>query len=168
MSGYYLFWNRGQENLIQVVQSMNYKLATNMCILTKDKELKYHAFQDHKPDSLDIVAAIYGNMDRVDMAIDAYNETDKNKKPILRAREAFQKAFGRQPKTATLWWEAKALADIVARWKEREGIHNDIIIGDTHNFDSHSSGRIVNIVGTARITKDPKRKYPTRYPRHSR
>ena len=159
--GYYLFWHPEQNDRIQIIQAMNLTMAMGMVSLIRDKKLQHHAFQDYRPDELDIVAAIKGDINKAELSLDAYHKTDSEKKPIQRAQEAFRKTFGRQAKTADLWWEAKALSVIVKRWKEREGIEEEFDVGSPDS-DGDNSGRIVSLAGTARISRDPVRKYPRR------
>ena len=164
MSGHYLFWHPGEEGKIQVIQAMNHRMAMNMVVFVKDDDLAHFVFHEGKPDELSMTAAISGNTNRAQAAVDAYEKTDPKKKPIQRAQKAFYEAFGRAANTKTNWWEAKALAVIVQRWKLQSGIKDkdDDMVDDIGLDNLDSSGRIISLAGRARITRDPRRKYPRR------
>lgn len=114
--GFYLFWHPDREGESQLVHSLNLALALEACVFPDDGRLKWHKSTE-RPDNLTQVAAIEGDLELIDKAVDHWPETDAEAKPVSRALACFKHAFKRSYRKP----EAKALSDIVALAREKFG-----------------------------------------------
>lgn len=112
---YYLMWHPDRPEEPQLLQSINLAMALQICILPNDGRIQWHKSLE-RPSMLIQVAAMEGDLNLSEVAVEYWPKSDKSKKPRGRALECFKEAFGR----SYLKHEAMALSDIVRLATEEE------------------------------------------------
>lgn len=110
MSGYFLIYNDEHHQVLQAA-SEQFAIGSSTISTRSSGRRRIYRCGDSAPNALEIVSIMKtGSPEKAAVAIQAYPGTTKRKKPVNRAKDAFEEAFGYRAKSPT---ELKALSLIV-------------------------------------------------------